>query len=102
MLKKMLIAKVLLPIALILAVVVVVIVAIFGGSGSSSSEEGYTEISETYGDTIQERVWWALKDCGCGFSDCQIAAVMGNIEMESGYDVTMTSGDRRNRSNAMD
>lgn len=38
--------------------------------------------SGTYGGTIQEKVWWALKDMN--FSDYAIAGAMGNIHYESG------------------
>lgn len=37
-----------------------------------------------YGGTVQEKVWFALRDAG--YSEIAVAAVMGNIECESGFD----------------
>lgn len=36
-----------------------------------------------YGDSVQEQVWWALIDAG--YSKIATAAVLGNIECESGF-----------------
>lgn len=41
----------------------------------------FSTVSGLTGGSIQEKVWWALKDVG--FSDLQIAAAMGNIQHES-------------------
>lgn len=39
-------------------------------------------VSGIYGGTIQEKVWYALKDLG--FTDIAVAGAMGNIDYESG------------------
>ena len=71
--------KILIPIVILIAFIIAIIVSIFAElkvkADSSSSFDGI------YGSSIQEKVWWALKDAG--FSDCQVAAAMGNIEIES-------------------
>lgn len=48
-------------------------------------------ISGIYGGTIQEKVWYALKDLG--FSDIAVAGAMGNIDYESsGFKTTAVEG----------
>jgi len=42
----------------------------------------FTTVSGIYGGTIQEKIWFALKDLG--FNDVAVAAAMGNIDYESG------------------
>ena len=44
----------------------------------------FTDVTGLYGDSIQEQVWWALIDAG--YSKTAAAAVLGNIECESGFD----------------
>ncbi len=39
-----------------------------------------------YGDTIEEKVWFALRDAG--YSEIAVAAVMGNIFKESSFDAS--------------
>ncbi len=52
------------------------------------SEYGIDQFSQIstgfYGDTIQEKVWWAVIDAG--YSKEAAAGVLGNIEAESGFD----------------
>lgn len=43
----------------------------------------FSEVTGLTGGSIQEKVWWALKDVG--FSNLQIAAAMGNIQCESEF-----------------
>lgn len=45
---------------------------------------GTQSVSTFYGGTVQEKVWWALLDAG--YSKIAAAAVLGNIECESGFD----------------
>lgn len=48
-------------------------------------------ISGIYGGTIQEKIWYALKDLG--FSDIAVAGAMGNIDYESsGFKTTAVEG----------
>lgn len=42
----------------------------------------FSGVSEIYGGTIQEKVWFALKDLG--YRDEVVAGAMGNIDLESG------------------
>ena len=59
----------------------------FGVTEYDFSQYDASKFSETtglYGDTIQEQVWWALIDAG--YSKIAAAAVLGNIECESGFD----------------
>lgn len=42
----------------------------------------FSDISGIYGGTIQEKVWFALKDLG--YSDMAAAGAMGNLDYESG------------------
>ena len=47
--------------------------------------------SGIYGGTIQEKVWWALKDLG--YSDEAVAGAMGNIDYESaGFNANIVEG----------
>lgn len=49
-----------------------------------------------YGNTVQEKVWFSLKNMG--FSDYAIAGVMGNIDYESaGFNVGAVEGGSRRR-----
>lgn len=48
-----------------------------------SSSSGFSSVSGIYGGTIQEKVWFALKDAG--FSEEATAGVMGNISQESSW-----------------
>lgn len=72
----------LIPILIIMVIVVILAVVIFGDKlgrdGFDSSASGFV------GDTVEERVWWALKDNG--FNNFQAAAVLGNMAQESGFD----------------
>lgn len=43
-----------------------------------------------YGNSIQEKVWFALR--GAGYSEIASAAVLGNIEHESGFDPAKIEG----------
>ena len=49
---------------------------------SAYRQESFSSIGGIYGGTLQEKVWFALKDLG--FSDIAIAGAMGNIDYESG------------------
>lgn len=42
----------------------------------------FSDFTGIYGNTIQEKVWFALK--GLGYSDVSVAGAMGNIDLESG------------------
>ena len=45
--------------------------------------EGFQDGSDSiYGDSIPEKVWWALRDLG--YSEIVVAGAMGNIDYESG------------------
>lgn len=46
--------------------------------------DAFSSIEGIYGDTIQEKVWFALRNAG--YSEIATAAVMGNIANESGFD----------------
>lgn len=50
----------------------------------------WNSLTSLYGDSIQEQVWFALKDFG--LSDVATAAVMGNIQNESGFDPAKIEG----------
>jgi len=56
------------------------------------NSEDFSSIHDgIYGNTIQEKVWFALKELG--YSDISIAAAMGNIHYESGtFDPTRVEG----------
>lgn len=59
----------------------------FGVTEYDFSEFDASKFSDTtglYGDTVQEQVWWALIDAG--YSKIAAAAVLGNIQCESGFD----------------
>ena len=46
--------------------------------------DGFNQVSSgIYGNTPQEKVWFALR--GAGFSEYAVAGAMGNIEAESGF-----------------
>jgi|GEM_PF-4572516 len=45
-------------------------------------KSAFTNTTGIYGNTVQEKVWFALKDAG--FNEIAIAAAMGNIHYESG------------------
>ena len=51
--------------------------------GTSSS---FSNVSGIYGGTIQEKVWFALRDEG--YSEIATAAVLGNIEQESSFNAS--------------
>ena len=51
--------------------------------GSIFEIQDFNTVTSLYGGTIQEKVWFALKDMG--LSEYAIAGVMGNIEGESGF-----------------
>lgn len=44
----------------------------------------FSGMTNIYGNTVQEKVWFALR--GAGYSEEATAGVMGNIEAESGFD----------------
>lgn len=46
------------------------------------ADSTFNEVTELYNGTVQEKVWYALKDFG--YSDFAIAGAMGNIHYESG------------------
>ena len=46
----------------------------------------FTGVTGLYGGSIQEKLWWALIDAG--YSKVATAAVLGNIQWESGFDPT--------------
>lgn len=77
------IVPILLPILIVAFLIVVFFVSAAGIKESSSSSDGSSSVDGFYGDTIQEKVWWALKDAG--YSDEQVAGVMGNIYAESSF-----------------
>ena len=74
------------PILIPVVIIAIIIISMFMSAEKVSAETG-TNFSSTVGNTTEERVWWALKDAG--FSDIQIAAVMGNIYQESKFDCTL-------------
>ena len=47
----------------------------------------FTTVSGIYGNTTQEKVWFALKNAG--YSEIAVAAVMGNIQYESGFNSSL-------------
>lgn len=47
----------------------------------------FSGLDSLYGDTIEEQVWFALRDAG--YSEYAVAGVMGNIYAESGFDATL-------------
>lgn len=50
----------------------------------------FSSVSGIYGDTIQEKVWWALIDAG--YSKEATAGVLGNIQAESSFDPEVIEG----------
>ena len=72
---------ILLPIILIFLVVASIFTSFMEVSADIEKQEGTSFTVGIYGGSVQEKVWWALKECG--FSDEQVAAAMGNIECES-------------------
>lgn len=48
------------------------------------------DVSNFLGGSAQEKIWWALLDAG--YSKIAAAAVLGNIEAESGFDPTAIEG----------
>ena len=85
------IVPILLPILIVAFLIVVFFVSAAGIKESSSSSDGSSSVDGFYGDTIQEKVWWALKDLGYG--DLQVAGAMGNIHLESrGFTTTAVEG----------
>ncbi len=80
--------KKLLPIIVIaILIFVLFIVAFFLClTGIDASANGEDFDNGLVGDTIQDRVWWALRDAG--YSEVAAAAVMGNIEQESGFNTS--------------
>lgn len=51
----------------------------------------YYGVTNIQGDTVKEKVWFTLKTAG--YSEYAIAAVMGNIQHESGFDPNVIEGD---------
>ena len=51
--------------------------------GTTLRITGFSTITGLYGDSIEEKVWWALRDAG--YSKEATAGVMGNISHESGF-----------------
>lgn len=47
---------------------------------------GFSSMTGIYGGNAEEKVWYTLKSAG--YSDIAVAAVMGNIKNESGFDVS--------------
>lgn len=74
--------KITILMAAISAIIILFVVAFFLSIKIIEREENGTSFNELYGDTIQERVWFALKDFG--LSDEKAAGAMGNIDVESG------------------
>lgn len=63
---------------------------------SEYAPSSFSTITGIYGNTVQEKVWFALRDAG--YSEYAVAGVMGNIERESGFNVNaieMGSGEGR-------
>ena len=50
----------------------------------------FSDVGSFVGNSIQERVWWALRDAG--YSAEATAGVMGNIEAESGFNPEIIEG----------
>lgn len=44
----------------------------------------FSNVTNIYGDTVKEKVWFTLR--AAGYSEYATAAVMGNIQYESGFD----------------
>lgn len=44
--------------------------------------QSFSEMTGIYGNSLQEKVWFALK--ALGYSDISVAGAMGNIDLESG------------------
>lgn len=63
-----------------IVIIFILLAAFFASAEEVSTNSGY--FSGIVGDTIQEKVWWALKDLN--LSDEQAAGVLGNIHHESG------------------
>lgn len=51
---------------------------------------GFSNVSGIYGNSIQEKVWFAV--LGAGYSKEAAAGVMGNIEAESGFNADVIEG----------
>ena len=53
--------------------------------------EGTNDVTSIYGDSVQEKVWFALRDMG--YSEIAVAGAMGNIHYESGsFNPTLVEG----------
>lgn len=68
-------------IAILFPILVVLAIAI--GSSDSDNLDFMSLNGFFYGDTIEEKVWFALR--GAGYSEYSTAGVMGNIYAESGF-----------------
>ena len=50
----------------------------------------FSSVTTIYGTSVEEKVWYALKQCG--FSDEAVAGVMGNLYAESGFKTNNLEG----------
>ena len=86
--------KLLLPLLINIAIIIIILLGIFAAMADTDTQNDTTSngtnTGSIVGQTIQEKVWWALKDAN--FSDEQIAAAMGNIQHESGFDPAIVEG----------
>lgn len=78
--------KFILPVVAIVFLMIVLVGIIIGllGADTASAGEGYNSMEGIVGNTVEEKVWFSLKNIG--ISEYAVAGVMGNIEGESSFD----------------
>lgn len=75
--------KYVLPLVLLFVLFMFVAISVGSGGGSDEKEMDLTGFDGFYGNTVEEKVWFALR--GAGYSEYAVAGVMGNIYAESGF-----------------
>lgn len=78
--------KYILPIIAVIFLMIILVGIIVGllGADTASAGEGYNSMEGITGNTVEEKVWFSLKNIG--ISEYAVAGVMGNIEGESSFD----------------
>lgn len=79
---------ILMPIILIIIFIAAIFISLVDVSAEIENREG-TSFTEISGGDIHEKVWNALIDAG--FTETQVAGVMGNIEIESTFNPGATN-----------
>ena len=77
------ITKILMIVVMIFAILLIILGFLVAAFDSTASAYGY-EFDGMVGDTVEEKLWWAMHDAG--FDDIRTASMMGNIYQESHFD----------------